>query len=209
MTKNELLAKANQLQQQYVDALNTYWYKFNYFDSWQFWLVVTMLIVPLIVLYLKIDRTRLFELGFFGFCVHLVTTYVDMAGARLGYWSYPYFAIPLFPTALGLDASLIPVVFILLYQWVTDKKRNYYLYALLVGAAFAFIIKPIMNYLDLFRLHKGLNFIGLYLLAYVPIIFFSKWIFNAFAFLGKKQVLETRKESAGSRRYFLSKRKAK
>lgn len=201
MTKNEFLTKAYQQQQQLTDTLIAYWNRFNWFDSWQFWLVVGLLIIPIVVLFISIDRSRLFMLGFFGFCVHVVTTYADLLGTRLGYWSYPYFPIPLLPTALGLDASFIPVTFILLYQWVTDKQKNYYVYALLLGAAFALIIKPLMNHLDLFRLHKGLNFIGLYLFVYVPIILFSKWMFNAFVIFGKKRLSKTNKDPA---RYFRS-----
>ncbi|HZG17672.1 MAG TPA: CBO0543 family protein [Candidatus Bathyarchaeia archaeon] len=172
-----------ELGQKITDKLIEYWWQFSSFDSWQFWVTLAMLVVPLIVLYFLIDRSQVFKIGFFGLCVHIVTTYADLTGWRLGYWDYPYFAIPLFPVALGLDSSLIPVVFMLLYQWVTEKNRNFYLYAVILAALFAFGLKPLMNTLDLFRLHKGLSFLELFLYVYVPIIFLSKWLFNTFVFL--------------------------
>ncbi len=146
-----------------------------------------MLVVPLIVLYFLIDRSQVFKIGFLGLCVHVVTTYADLAGWRLGYWDYPYFAIPLFPVALGLDSSLIPVVFMLLYQWAMEKQKNYYLYGLILAAIFAFVLKPLMNTLDLFRLHKGFSFLELFLYVYVPIVFLSKWLFNTFVFLESRK----------------------
>ncbi len=211
MSKNDYLTKAYQQREQLTDTLIGYWTRFNWFDSWQFWLALAMLIIPLVVLYIKIDRSRLFVLGFFGFCVHMVTTFVDITGVNLGYWQYPYYLVPFLPVTLGLDSSLIPVVFILLYQWTTRSNKNYYLYALILGAGFAFLIKPLMNYLDLFRLHKGLNFLELYVFAYVPIILLSKWIFNTFVFLEKRQVEATNEEEVATKkfRFFLNFRRAK
>jgi len=187
MSKDELLGKIGEQEALLRSLLIEYWKQFSGLSSWQFWVIIAMLVIPLIVLYFTIDRNRVFVLGFFGFCVHVITTYVDITGVRLGYWEYPQYVLPYLRLTLGLDTALIPVVFMLLYQWVTARKKNYYLYALILGAIFAFVIKPILSYFDFFRLHQGMNYLTLYLFAYIPIVLLSKWLFNSFVFLDKQK----------------------
>lgn len=187
MNKEDLLSRAYELKEEYYDLLVGYWKNYSAFDSWQFWTVVLMLIIPIVILYFKIDRDRTFYIGFFGFCVHVVTSYVDLIGVRLGYWGYPYFVLPVFPFGISLDTSLIPIVFMLLYQWTSKNEKNYWIYAIVLAAIFAFLIKPLLTYLDLFRLHKGMNYFELFLYAYVPIIILSKWLFNIYNVLFNKK----------------------
>lgn len=163
-----------------------YWKEYSGIDSVQFWIVLLVLIIPLIFLYLKIDRKKMFLLGFFGLNYHIWFAYANSGGIRLGKWEYPYELIPMMPS-FSLDASLIPVCYMFVYQWVLNHQKNYYLYALCLSAFFAFIMKPILVYFHFFHMFGSVNYFTLFL-YYIGIAILAKIVTNIF---GRMQQIET------------------
>jgi hypothetical protein len=178
------LIKTMKAQEEVNRGLVEYWLQYSAPNTVNFWINVFMLITPLVVLYFKIDRSRAFHLGFFGFNVHIWSAYFDAVGTRFGYWFYPHQAIPLLPINFGLDTSLIPVSFILLYQWTLNHKKNFYLYALGMCAGFAFVFKPYLSVFHLIYLSKGMNYFLLFLI-YVVILVISILITKLFLYFEK------------------------
>lgn len=166
-------------QEKVFDLWNQYWWDYSGFDTWQFWLNIVMIVLPLIFLYLFIDRKRLFLLLFFGFNIHIWSAYLDGMATRANYIGYPYKAIPMFPIHFGMDTSLVPVLFILMYQYTIEKKANFYLHSLILIFLITFILKPILAAGKLFILTKGTNYFHIFL-GYVIIVLFSKGITNFF-----------------------------
>jgi hypothetical protein len=183
-------------QRQMVDTLNEnqkaftqdwleYWKEYSSFDTWQTWFMIILFFLPLIVLYFKLNRSKAFHIGFFGFNIHVWLGYIDRLGVSNGYWEYPYQWFILLPSNVTLDASLIPVVFMLMYQWIINHKKNYYLYMILLSAGLSFLFKPLLV------LHYFLTFYintpYLYLFAgYIVIIFLSKVITDIFLHFQKE-----------------------
>ncbi|WP_085994143.1 CBO0543 family protein [Oceanobacillus senegalensis] len=178
---NEIRSMAEELTQFQIE----YWKAFSDFGIWQFWVVILMLIAPLIVLFLSIDKGKMLLLGFFGLNYHVWFAYVNAIGISLGLWEYPYQILP-FLAGFALDASLIPVCYMLLYQWTLNHKKNIYLYAVLLSAILAFVLKPMMVNLHLFHMFKGINYIHLFLF-YVAFFLVSKLITNLFVWLQQKE----------------------
>jgi hypothetical protein len=174
---NYLVATGENLTKSWID----YWFKFSYIDTWQFWFNATLLTAPLILIYFLIDRKSALHIGFYGFNIHIWFTYVDTMGARFGFWSYPFQSIPLMPVNFGLDVSFIPVVYMLIYQYTQNHKKNYYLYTIGASILLAFALKPIFVALDLLQLHKGIGYIHL-LISLLPVILLSKWITKLFIY---------------------------
>jgi hypothetical protein len=168
-------------QKELADNWIEYWLAYSSIGTWQFWVNVAFIIIPLIVLYFTIDRRRAFHLGFYGYSAHVLSTYIDGFATRHGFWEYPFKAIPILPISFGLDTSLIPVVYMLVYQWTLNHKKNYYIYALLVSILFAFVFKPILSALNLFTLENGANYFHL-LLLYLSGALLSKWATNLFRY---------------------------
>ncbi|MGP4063433.1 CBO0543 family protein [Oceanobacillus sp. M65] len=161
-----------------------YWRNHSSFDTWQFWLHVMFLLVPLVILYFKIDRKKALLIGFFGFNVHVWFTYIDTFGAKLGFWSYPFQLMPTITVSLGLDVSFIPVIFMLLYQWVINHDKNYYVYFAGLCLFISFILKPLLSMFDLFILDNGANYLHI-LIGYLVVMCLSKWITNLFVYFEK------------------------
>ncbi|YCA41549.1 hypothetical protein M1E11_11945 [Bacillus sp. JZ8] len=137
--------------------LMSYWSKYSDWNTWQFWFLLASLILPLILLCFMVDRKRIFELFFFGYTVHLLCTYINFILARSGYFTYKYFLIPQLSISLSITASIIPVGFLLLYQYYSDNIRKFFLYALVLSAIISFVLDPIEGYLKLSELKKGMK----------------------------------------------------
>lgn len=137
--------------------ISSYWNDYSNMGTWQFWTVVALLVIPLVILYFTVDKKRIFELFFFGYTVHILWTYIDIVIERYGYFVHTYFLAPVFPFALNMTASALPVGFLLLYQYCTNTNKNFHLYALILSAAFAFGFASIEEGLGLLQFRKGMN----------------------------------------------------
>jgi len=157
-----------------------YWKTFSDFDTWQFWANLSLFVVPLIVLFMFLDRSKAFRVGFFGFGVHMITVYLDAFGTTHGFWEYPYKWFPFLTNSLGLDASLLPVAYMLMYQWTLKRNINYYFAMAGLSLLFAFAFKPLMSALNLFQLYKGTNFVHIFI-VYLVLGTIPYWFTEGFA----------------------------
>jgi hypothetical protein len=145
-----------------------------------------MLIIPLVFVYFFIDKEKVFQIGFYGFNIHTWFTYSDAIAMRTAHVTYPYQAIPVLPVNFALDASLVPVSFMLLYQWCLNRKKNIFLYGVLLSAFFSFIFKPLLVSLDLMQLNKGMNYFFLFL-NYLLILILAILITSVFNHIKSKR----------------------
>lgn len=169
------------IQEKYTKEAQEYWSMYSGLDTWQFWMIVLMLVVPLIILYFVIDRKRLFIIGFFGFAVHMLFFYADAIGIRFGLWSYPYQILPFLPS-FSLDGSIIPIAIMLVFQWTLKHDKNFYLYATVLALVFGFGFKPLLTAIGLFQSYKWVNYFYIFLIylllyigAYLLTRLFMKW----------------------------------
>jgi hypothetical protein len=183
--QNQNFERVRKLQEKAAKAWTNYWHQYSDLSSWQFWVNAAFLLLPLIAVYLFIDRRRIFLIGFFGFNVHVWFNYIDLLGTRFGLWEYPYKLLPFIPVSLSLDASLVPVAFMLVYQWTLNHNKNCYLYLTALSAFFAFVLKPLMSLADLFQLYKWMNFFYIFL-VYLIVVLVSKGITNLFIHMQKR-----------------------
>lgn len=172
--------KIKSMQEQLSKIQSDYWYDFSGFDTWQFWVIlIFFFLAPLISLFFLLDQKERFSVGFFGFNIHVWFGYIDRIGSENGYWGYPYKLVPFIPGNISVDAALVPISYIFVYQWTKKKKKNFYIYATGLSLFFSFIFKPIIHSHQLFELHKGTNYFHLFLL-YCLIFIFSKIVTNIY-----------------------------
>ncbi|OLO39051.1 hypothetical protein BTR23_10440 [Alkalihalophilus pseudofirmus] len=168
------------MQEQLSQLQVEYWHSYSNLETVQFWVIFLLFFVaPLVALYFLIDRKKIFLIGFYGFNIHVWFSYIDIWGYKNGLWGYPFELIPFLPGNLSLDAALIPVLFMLVYQWTLNNNKNFYLYTFGLSVFLSFVFKPLLTLHHYFELHKGVNFFHL-LLAYCVIFLISKMITNIF-----------------------------
>jgi hypothetical protein len=197
--QREALHKLIKQQQEGSHQWLKYWLEYSAFDTWQFWFHVVMFLSPLIILYFAMDWKRALRLGFYGFNVHVWFGYFDDFGSTQGLWTYPYKMIPFVAHSIGLDASLVPVSFILVYQWIIKHNKNYYLYTLLLSVFLSFILKPIFVMHNLFKFNAWANYFHLFL-SYIVILALSKVITDIFLRLQKNAQEKGSKMGTGTRK---------
>lgn len=180
----EFLEKIRKTEVELSDMWIHYWQEYSNLGTWQYWVGVAILVIPLVLLILFIDRKKILQLCFYGYSVHIFFAMVDAFGVLKGLWIYPYKLLPALPASICLDSSFVPVSFILLYQYILNKRKNYYIWMLFLCLAFAFFIKPVMVGLGLFRFGGKENFLQLFM-GYAAVALIAKWITDFIMFLGK------------------------
>jgi hypothetical protein len=124
------------------------WLQYGVF-SYRWWLLVAFLIFPWIIWAKLADKSRRMEILLVGTLVMVITMLLDVLGYNLDFWDYPVELLPLgVPGALPFDLSMVPVAFMLIYQYCRTWKC--YLPVLLsMAAVYAFIGEPLAIWLEL------------------------------------------------------------
>ncbi|WP_166241543.1 CBO0543 family protein [Paenibacillus turpanensis] len=185
-TQEEQLIQLNEKMSSVMNDWTAYWQTYSSIDTWPFWVSALIFVLPLVVFYFAIDKSKVFQVGFFGFTAHVIAVYVDLYAVFHRMWMYPYKVYSFPPASFGVDAALIPVAYALLYQWTLNHRKNYYLYSTLLAGLFSFVIKPLMSYFDLFRLLET-NYFTLFLL-YLFGGFGAKWLSDLFTYAHNQSV---------------------
>ncbi|MDF2985167.1 MAG: hypothetical protein K0R50_677 [Eubacterium sp.] len=111
--------------------------------SYQFWVLLAMLIVPWIVWIKLIDKKRIQEIFIYGLLVVTVVTFFDELGCQLNLWEYKIDIEPYFPRLIPMNFSMLPVVYMLIYQYF-PKWKSFLLFNILAAVFFTFIGEPIL-----------------------------------------------------------------
>lgn len=123
------------------------WLKYELF-TWNWWLLVAFLILPWFIWFKFVHRAKIVEILLFGLLVIVITTILDILGTKLSFWVYPYQLIPFFPRALTFDMSMIPVGFMLVYQYFRTWK-SFMVALVCLAFLFAFIGEPFAIWAEL------------------------------------------------------------
>lgn len=176
----ETYEKIKSMQQHVNENLVDYWHSYSGLDTWQFWIILILFfLLPLVSVFFFIDGKNKLLIGFYGFNIHVWFGYIDRIGSENGYWGYPYKIFPFIPGNVSLDAALVPILFMYVYQWTLKTNKNFYIYSIGLSVFLSFVFKPIINMHELFKMHKGINFLHLFMF-YCIIFIFSKIITNIF-----------------------------
>ncbi|WP_134703025.1 CBO0543 family protein [Ammoniphilus sp. YIM 78166] len=142
----ESLLRVRELQDQLVQLDVERWSLYA-FQAWNWWLLVVFLIVPWIIWIKLVDKKRVVEILLFGMVIILITVNLDSLGTHLGFWLYPVKLIPIIPKSLPFDASVVPVAYMLIYQYFRSWK-SYTLALVVMAIVYAFFGEPLAHWLD-------------------------------------------------------------
>ncbi|MBY7142708.1 hypothetical protein KFZ56_06380 [Virgibacillus sp. NKC19-3] len=161
MSETQLYQRIYDLKEQLSNAYSEYWHLYSGMSTWFFWFNLVSVVIPFVILYFAVDRERLFEISFFGYTVHLLWLNVDIFLTAENYLIHPHTIIGFIPSGITVTAVILPITFMLLYQYCTNKGKNFYLYTVVVSFIFAYGFGGISTTVDLLRMHNGMNFLYL------------------------------------------------
>ncbi|MFX4262239.1 CBO0543 family protein [Pelotomaculum propionicicum] len=139
--------------------------------SW--WLSLIFVILVWCIWWKRVDKYRLLEIVCYGLLVSVVVIIIDILGVELVLWGYPNMLIPLMPPLFSADIALLPVTYMLIYQYYAEWKE-FFIAILITSFVLAFIGEPIAIWLELYEMN---NWKHLYSFPIYIIIGLSlKWV---------------------------------
>lgn len=150
-------------------------YEWRYLDlfTWQWWLLLTIFILPWIVFIKRVDRKQLPKTMLLGLIVMIISETFDHIGYELGLWTYLVEIFPLFPRFEEVNFSTLPVAYMLIFQSYKDWKTYAKAIAITAGI-FTWIAEPILIWLNLYAPLKWVPSYGFPIYLFIGL--FSKWI---------------------------------
>ncbi|KPU43525.1 hypothetical protein OXPF_29660 [Oxobacter pfennigii] len=164
------------MQVQLRDASMEYWLN-HVFNTWQWWLNIATLILPLILWWILADKKRLLEIIVFGFLASSFAVFFDTLGETSVLWEYPYLIIPMDYILIDTDYSVLPVAYMLAYQRF-PKWKGFIIINIVISALFSFVAEPILLWMGFYETH-GWKFIYSFPI-YVLIAIISKGLITIF-----------------------------
>ncbi|QDR83462.1 CBO0543 family protein [Sporomusa termitida] len=145
----------------------------QYIGTWRWWVLIILLIVPWFIWYKLVDKKRILEVTLFGVIIMIFTITLDEIGFVLSLWSYPVEVIPILPRLTSIDYTMLPIIFMLVYQYFSTWKS--FLRALVVlSTVFSFVAEPIVVYFGFYILIKWLYWYSFPI--YIVMGVLSRWI---------------------------------
>lgn len=144
--------------------------------SWRWWLLIIIAIILWLIWIWLVDKTRVFTILFVGLSTSMIATHLDDIGLSLMLWAYPYGSTPYLDRLSLVDLSVLPVAYMLLYQYV--KTWGKYMFVLVVLTLFAvFVAEPVFEKMQLYMM---MNWKHVYSTPfYIAIGVFMKWLTDA------------------------------
>ncbi|UOR12552.1 CBO0543 family protein [Halobacillus amylolyticus] len=129
--------------------------KHHYFEeilfSYQWWILITITVTLWVLWAVLVDKKRLKSILIVGFITSQLAIILDDIGVSLALWTYPYKVIYFTSRLNTVDITIIPVTYMLLYQYFRSWKS--YLIVLALFCLFAaFVAEPIFVKLSMYKL---------------------------------------------------------
>ena len=117
--------------------------------TWQWWLLLALSVLPWIIWYLIRDKESTGRLLYAGFCVMVISTFLDFIGIAAGLWEYPLKLIPFIQSLAPWNVTLLPVVTMITLQFMPRIRPL--IKAVIYSASGSFILQPVSQWLGLYK----------------------------------------------------------
>ena len=156
--------------------------------AWQWWLLIAVLIIPWLIWWKYVDRTRLLEISIVGLVIAIFASYLDSVLTRLGLWYYNYTTVPFWACCIPADITVLPIVYMFVYQFFRSAKG--FLIAMIILSGFLSFAGE--HFLELVHIYKTYGWEHHYSFPiYIAIGFMARWVART---LKTKQSAETAKK---------------
>ncbi|RIW28928.1 hypothetical protein D3H55_20385 [Bacillus salacetis] len=117
----------------------------------QWWFLLSLLVLPWIVWWFLVDKSRIKQIWLFGVLLSILIIYLDDIGSELDLWNYPIKLVNIVPRLNPIDISVLPVMHMLIYQYFTRWKP--FIAANLIMSLFnSYIAEPFFVKINIYEL---------------------------------------------------------
>lgn len=129
--------------------IHTQQFSENIFLSYQWWFLLGISIALWTVWIIFVDKKRLNSILLTGLFTSTTALILDDIGLSMALWIYPYYLFPFSSVQYPIDLAIIPVFYMLLYQYSPQWKA--YLFNLTLLTLFAvFVAEPLFTHLGIY-----------------------------------------------------------
>jgi hypothetical protein len=170
-------------QTQFTQMRMEHWLQYELF-SFQWWLLVSVFVVPWIIWGIFVDKRRIVELLLLGALLSCIVITLDATGVELHLWSYNFKVFPLYNRLLSIDLSLLPVSYMFLYQWFPGW-RQYLAASIVLSLGGAFLAEPLFTALGIYNPHAWKHLYSFPI--YIVLAVMMKWIMHKLLAIQEKR----------------------
>ncbi len=166
-----MLEEIIRLNEQVRDLSFEHYFTYQLF-SWVWWLNIAMLIVPLIVWWRTVDKTRLLEICVVGLLMCISAAILDVTGTEYVLWDYGVKVVPRAALLLPVDYVILPVILMHVYQNYSTWGK-YLIAAVVVALLKSFVAEPLAVLIGQYRLIRWeyIYSVPIYIALYIIIKF--------------------------------------
>ena len=150
MKESPSYEKMFELQKKADQVLRENWLE-NVLFTYRWWIALALAVVPWLLWWKLVDRQRLFEIMTYGFMVMVVSIIFDAVGVEFDLWEYKYRLVPLLDVFIEYDIAVMPVVYMLVYQYFNSWK-SFVMAHIVLAAVFAFAAEPLLVWMGYYVL---------------------------------------------------------
>ena len=158
-----------------------HWSENNLF-SLVWWLMLILLISLWFIWWKRVDKTRLHEIVTYGLMVSLIAIIIDVIGTHFVLWGYPNMLEPLVSALTVSNFALLPVTYMLIYQYFSDWK-SFTIASVILSFLLAFVAEPIAILLDIYQMNNWKHSYDFPL--YILLAVLLKWTMNKIMIIQK------------------------
>jgi len=164
---NKLIGLTEQIREVRLD----YWFNEVVFTT-NWWFLLLLSIIPWVLWIKFIDPKRLFETLFYGSLISIYSILLDDIGSYYLCWIYQYQLVPISSRLNPVDLALMPVTYMVVYQYFKSWKTFFIAQSILSFGA-AFLFEPLFEWLHIYRpIHWYLIYS---FIIYLVLGIFNKW----------------------------------
>lgn len=144
--------------------------------TWKWWVLLAATIIPWILWLSFRDKKRTFEILSYGLIWAAAASLFDVIGGELILWGYPDKLLPMVPPLFPADITVIPVLFMFIYQ-LSKRFYSYFILSVLGSALFAYVFEPLFVKGEMFILHNWTHtksFLGFFLLSQIVYLIIAR-----------------------------------
>ncbi|WP_307437260.1 CBO0543 family protein [Bacillus sp. V2I10] len=145
-----------------------YWINHDLF-SFQWWAILIMNAIFLILFILLIDRQRILLITLAFMISYVINNIFDDIGEYFQLWSHPHQLVQFLSPVATVEFIIVPSIMALMYQ-MFSRWKFFLIVDFIVSLIISFIVQPIFVYLNIYKLHNWTYFYSLLVLFVIGVV---------------------------------------
>lgn len=170
----ENIKKLIELTGQIREVRNHHWLTDVVF-TFNWWFLLILTIVPWVLWWKLVDKKRVVEILLCGGLISIYAVLLDDAGSYFLLWIYKYQLLPISPRLNPIDLAVMPVTFMIVYQYFKSWK-SFFIAQLILAFGAAFLAEPLFKKMDIY-LPLHWHFVYSFII-YLILGIFNRWFVN-------------------------------